>query len=437
MQTPPPERRPTALMTLWRAVAEWGEPLIKSHLQARARRGKEDPVRLNERFGIAGAQRPAGELIWLHAASVGESLSVLSLVEKLLTAKPTRHVLITTGTTTSAALMAERLPASAIHQYVPFDRPSYVRAFLDHWKPDLAVWVESELWPNMIYETHARAIPLALINARMSKKSYRGWRNWRGTARTLLNAFDLILAQDEATADRLHDLGAKHTRVVGNIKLSATPLTCDEAELAALKAAIGDRPLWCAASIYAREEAMILDAHVQIKSQTNNVLTIIAPRQPGRGMAIVDAAKAKGLNVALRSAHQPLTPDTEIYVANTIGEMGLFFRLAPLAFLGRSLINKGGSNPMEAPPLRCAVLAGPYTDNFNTLYAELDRRGGVARVSDVADLAAQVAALIADEPARTRLNEAALTLIAEAHEVLDATANALEDIMQGSPDAAA
>ncbi len=426
----------TALMALWRGLAEAGGPLIRSHLQSRAKKGKEDPARLTERFGLASAQRPDGDLVWLHAASVGEAVSVLSLIERTVS-KPGTHVLLTTGTVTSATLMAERLPVGAIHQYVPFDRPSYVRPFLDHWRPDLGVWVESELWPNLIGEAHARRIPLALINARMSKKSHRGWQHWPGTAKTLLGSFDVILAQDKRIAERLHDLGALHARAIGNIKLAAKPLTCDEAELARMTAAIASRPVWCAASIHAREEAAVLEAHALVQARLPHTLTIIAPRQPDRGAAIADAARARGNDVAQRSLGDALTPETEIYIADTIGEMGLFFRLATAAFLGRSLVDKGGSNPMEGPPLGCAVVAGPHTDNFAGLYERLDRAQGVARIGSTIELAETIAALLNDPVSAKALAEAALTLVTQAHEVLDETATALENLMQRGPDAAA
>ncbi len=437
MHVPQTDMARTPLMTLWRGITFAGDPVIRAYLQSRAGRGKEMPDRLKERFGEATLPRPPGKLVWIHAASVGESLSVLALIRTLVAPPHNLTVLLTTGTVTSAQLMAAQLPDGACHQFLPFDRPSFVRRFLDHWQPDLGVWVESELWPTLISEARARGVPLALINARMSKKSFRGWRRWPATARTLVEAFTIILAQDEPTAERFRNLGAAQARGLGNIKLAAAPLACDEDDLAGLKSAIADRPTWCAASIHAREEALVLDAHSAIRNVTPQLLTIIAPRQPDRGTPLADEARARGLGVAQRSLGEPVTPETEIYIADTIGEMGLFFRLAPVAFLGRSLIDKGGSNPLEAPSLGCVVIAGPHTENFADIYDRLDKAGGVLRVANGTELAARVTALIADEPARAEITSAALTLIAEAHEVLGATTSALEELMQRTPDAAA
>lgn len=427
----------TFLTRSWGAVAQTGAPLIRSYLRYRASQGKEDASRLSERFGKTHLPRPTGTLYWIHAASVGEANSVLALIEQLLTTDAAAHVMLTTGTVTSAELMAGRLPPRAFHQYAPFDRPDWVKAFLDHWHPDVGAWVESELWPTLITTAHAHGVPMALINARMSKKSHRGWTRWRKTAAALLDAFDVILAQDDRTAERLRNLGARNVEPLGNIKLAAAPLACDEAELAALKSALGDRPRWLAASVHKAEEAALIEAHTALRAKRPGLVTIIAPRQPNRGAPLAEAARAAGLETAQRSVGEPLTPASEIYVADTIGEMGLFFRLAPVAFMGRSLVDVGGSNPLEAPPLGCAVVTGPHTDNFSSLYDKLTARGGVTTATDASTLTEAVEGLLADEPARQTQIAAALTLVAEAHEVLDRTACALTALAQRSPDAAA
>ncbi|WP_442957945.1 3-deoxy-D-manno-octulosonic acid transferase, partial [Phenylobacterium sp.] len=240
-------------------AAGLAEPLAGPLLRRRARRGKEDGARLGERLGRASQPRPPGPLVWLHGVSVGESVSLLPLVEALRAARPDLALLVTSGTRTSADLLARRLPLGVLHQYAPVDGPRAVAAFLDHWRPDLALLVESELWPNLILAAQARGTRLALASARMTEKSARGWARAPAAAARLLAAFDLILPQDEATAGRLAALGARPGPQL-NLKTIGAPLPCDAAELAALKDAWGGRPVVLAASTHPGEEAMVLEA---------------------------------------------------------------------------------------------------------------------------------------------------------------------------------
>ncbi len=428
----------TLPLRLWRGLTHVANPLLGAHLKTRVKRGKEDASRLGERRGIASLPRPEGKLLWIHAASVGESLSVLPLIEYVLDTDETLSVLITTGTVTSAELLDERLPPRSYHQYVPLDRVNSVRRFLDHWRPDAGVWVESELWPSLLLETHRCGIPLALINARMSKKSARGWQRVPKTVLNMLTTFDVILAQDKMTARRLRELGAGNVTELRNLKLAAKPLSVDAHELAQLQDAIGARPVWCAASSH-KEELIIGEAHKSLMPQFPDLLTIIAPRQPQRADAIEAELRGLGLSVARRSHLDPLTPETQIYLMDTIGEMGLVFRLASVAFMGRSLIDKGGSNPLEPTQLDCAIVHGPYTDNFAELYEALAQNGGASAVTDAKSLAHAVAALLADEAGRARQVDAALTLVGEAQEVLTQTSEAVLGLMAdfGSGDATA
>lgn len=419
-----PEQSLTLPLRLWRGITHVGNPLLGAHLQLRVRRGKEDPARLSERRGIATLPRPQGPLIWIHAASVGESLSVLPLIDDLLSARADLSVLVTTGTVTSATLLKERLPARALHQYVPLDRVNSVRRFLDHWRPDVGVWVESELWPTLIHESRARNVPLALINARMSKKSARGWQRLPRTASNVLTAFDVVLAQDKGTAKRLQALGTRNTATLRNLKFAAPPLAVDEAELSSLQVMIGERPVWCAASTH-REEQAIGEAHRTVAAQVPGALALIAPRQPKRAKTVEEDLKHLGLRVAVRSRGEPIAAATEVYLVDTIGDMGLVFSLARAAFMGRSFIDKGGSNPLEPALLHCAVLHGPHTDNFEELYQALDDRGGARLVADNAALADAVIELLTQEPLRADQAAAALTLAGEAQEVLSQTSSAI------------
>src|SRR5262245_42536482 len=277
------------LLSAYRAVTGFAEPLAARILRRRLARGKEDEDRLPERLGRPGRVRPKGPLVWIHAASVGESVSVLPLIRELGRVRPDASVLVTTGTVTSGRVMGERLPSNAFHQFVPVDTPSAVRAFLDYWQPGLALWVESELWPNMLHETKTRGVPVVLLNARMSDSSYRGWRRAPSAAAELLSSFDLCLAQDESVAEKLAALGAQHVEVPGNLKLVGDPLPFDADVLAQLRAAIGGRPMWLLASSHDGEEQLAAFTHRDLAAHFPRLLTIIVPRHPQRGVQIADS----------------------------------------------------------------------------------------------------------------------------------------------------
>ena len=417
------------MLTLYRAATTAALPLIDLLLWRRAGRGKEDPTRIDERRGIPSLERPAGRLIWLHAASIGEAQSILRLVERLLRDRPDLSALVTTGTVTSAELLASRLPARAMHQFVPVDRAPWVRRFLDHWRPDAAFWVESELWPNLLLETRARRIPLALVNARISEKSHAAWHRAPGIARRLLDAFDVILAQDDTIAARLRDLGAASVDVTGNLKAAAAALPADADQLIVLQEAFANRPLWLAASTHPGEETMVGAAHRHAAATHLGLLTILVPRHPRRGEEIAAELTATDLRVARRSAGEPVTPETDIYVADGTGELGLFYRLAPLAFIGGSLVPHGGQNMLEAAQLGCAILHGPHVANFRIIADELAAAGATHAVSDAEALADAVARLLG-RPAELRAMAAAAGDAARHKaEVLDNVARALAPLI--------
>jgi 3-deoxy-D-manno-octulosonic-acid transferase len=362
-------------------------PLLPLWLLARQLRGKEDPRRRRERFGYASKPRPKGTLLWMHAASVGEANSVLPLIEKIRERFPQLQLLLTTGTVTSARLMQARLPKGVIHQYAPLDTREAARRFIIHWKPGMAFFVESEFWPNMVAAANDFHCFMGVINARMSERSYASWKKYPGLIEPMMQAFDVMFAQSEDDARRLRQLGAKQVFCPGNLKYDAPALPCDEAELLRLKSAIGARPLWLAASTHPGEEARIKEAHALLSATRPNLLTIIAPRHPQRGAEI---ARTLGEGAMLRSKKAAITVQTRFYIADTLGELGLFYRLSPLAFLGGSLANRGGQNPLEAARLSCAIVAGPHTHNFSDIYRDLEKAGGVATVNSAAELAARI-----------------------------------------------
>ncbi len=356
--------RPSALK-LYQAATGLLEPLAPRLLAGRARKGKEDPARLAERLGRAQTPRPDGPLVWLHGASVGESLSILPLVERLRAERPEVTVLITSGTTTSAALLAKRLPAGAIHQYIPVDAPGAARRFIARWRPSLAVFVESELWPNLLLETKAAGARLALVSAKLSDRSFAGWQRRPDAARQLLSGFDLILAQDARAHERFEALGGK---VAGeaDLKFGAAPLPAMTPDIRF------DRPPLLIASTHPGEDEIVLDA---ITALPDRPPVILAPRHVERGPAIVELAKARGLSASLRS--QSREP-ADILVADTLGEMGLWFRLAGTSVIAGSLVEGiGGHNPLEAARLDCPTISGPFVENWTSAFAGLEAAEGV------------------------------------------------------------
>lgn len=404
--------------SLYRGLTEVATPAILLALHLRRRRGKEDPARAGERWGIAGRARPPGPLVWMHAASVGEATSALALIERLRADRPHVAILITTGTTTSAELMARRLPEGAFHQYVPVDRGAWVDRFLDHWRPDLALWIESELWPNLIHATRARRVPMALINARLSERSVAGWRRFPNLIRPTLAAFDIRLAQSPADAERLKSLGASDAEYVGNLKFAARPLPVDDRARAALASAIGARPCWLAANTHDGEEAIAFEAH--IGQSRRDLLTIVAPRHPNRGDAIEALARSRGLALARRSRGELPGASTEIYLADTLGEMGLLYSLAPQSFIAGSFVPVGGHNPLEAAHFDTAILIGPDRRNNAAAAKALVEAGAAVEVADPPALSAALAKLFADPAWRGVLASNARGVVAQHEGVLDA-----------------
>ena len=391
----------------YRCASLLATPVVDAWLAHRRRRGKEDSARFGERLGRPGLPRPEGRLVWMHAVSVGESLSLLPLVDRLRDALPDVRVLITSGTVTSERLLRERIPDGVRHQFAPVDRPGAVRRFVRHWRPDLALWVESELWPNLILETAARGVPMLLVNARMSDRSAARWRRVPHLSQPLLAAFAGVLAQTEADAARFRGLGARSVAVRGNLKNDASPLPADAQDVAALQRAIGGRPCWVAASTHEGEEEAVGEAVSTLRRRFPDLLTILAPRHPERGASIAEMLERRGLVTARRSANGTIAPSTAVYLVDTLGELGLVYRLANIAFVGGSLAPHGGHNPLEPARLDCALVAGPHTENFAEAYAALEGATALSRVADARALAGAVGALLDDETARVARSTAA------------------------------
>jgi 3-deoxy-D-manno-octulosonic-acid transferase len=410
---------PSMELAAYRALTTLVRPAAGLILRLRARRGKEDLTRRGERLGEASLIRPDGTLIWVHAASIGEANAVLPLMARLIDDVGNLHVLLTTGTVTSARFVTSRLPPRAIHQYVPLDSAPLVRRFLDHWKPALAVFTEQEIWPNLVFETSARNIPLALVNARMSQASFGRWQRRAHIARELFSRFDVVLAQNESLADNFAMLGARPSIAVGNLKIDAPAPPVDSARFHELANALADRPRILAASTHDGEEAAAAAAHRILARRFPGLLTMIAPRHPERGTAIAETLRANGFRVAQRSRAQLADPKTDIYIADTIGELGTLYASSPIAFIGGSISPRGGQNPIEAIRHGSVVLTGPHWTNFEDAYSALLGAHGAIEVSSAEDIAENVRALL-EEPARlTQMRE-------QARVALQALSGALE-----------
>lgn len=382
-------------------------PLVKALLQRRVAAGKEDPNRLGERRGLATQPRPADKtVVWIHAASVGESVSALPLIDHILINDPDAFVILTSGTLSSARLMANRLPDRAVHQFVPLDRPSWVRRFLAHWQPTAVIFIESEIWPNMIVEAKSAGLPVILVNGRMSHKSFKQWFRWRQLSQALFPRIDLVLAVDKDSAEHFSKLGAPRVDVGSNLKLASPPLPLIDADHTAFMGALGDRPIWLAASTHPGEDEIVLAAHQQLVEAHPELLTVIVPRHPNRGRAIRDMAMATGLSAFQRSEGRLPTPQTAIYVADTMGEIAVFFAAAPIVFVAGSMVPVGGHNPLEPCHFDCAVLFGPLMHKNAAIAHRLLSCGGAIEVNGADDLATYVGKLL-ENPQQARTQAAA------------------------------
>ncbi len=420
----------SVILPLYGAATTLGVPALRLMLARRLRQGRELADRLPERWGEDATPRPPGQLVWLHAASVGETMSVLSVLEALAGAGA--QVVMTTGTVTSANLLAQRLPALGLegrvrHRFVPLDVPAWVGRFLDHWRPDVAGFVESEVWPNTIAACRRRGIPMMLVNARLSPGSFARWRLAPGLARALFATFERAQAQSGDDARRLLALGCRQVSAPGNLKFAAAELPADAAELARLETMLRGRPVWLAASTHPGEEAIAAAVHAALVAAHPGLLTIVVPRHPERGAAI--AAELAGVALTRRSLRQDPPAGDGIWLGDTMGELGLFCRLAGPVFVGKSFTAQGGQNPLEPARLGRAVAVGPHMENFREPVMTLLVAGALAEVADGAALAAWVAALL-DDPARAdAMGAAGITAAARAASLPGEVAAALLELV--------
>ena len=413
-------------MTLraYRRAMSAATPLAALWLNRRLRRGKEIEERIAERHGEPTLERPDGPLVWLHGASVGELTSVFPLIDRLR--QQGVRVLVTSGTVTSAKVVKDRLPEDVLHQFIPLDAPRFVYRFLHHWRPDLGLFIEQDLWPNLIVAAARGRIPLVLINGRMSEQSFKGWRSLRRTAKALLGKFDLCLAQSSLDGERFSQLGMPVVRVTGNLKLDVPAPPVDDIKLAEMQRAAAERQIVVAASTHPGEDDAVIEAHRRARKARPRLLTIIVPRHPERGAEVLDRAAAAGSRAVLRSSG--MLPDirTDIYIADTIGELGLFYRLADVVFMGGSIVEHGGQNPIEAAKLSKPILHGPNVWNFQYIYDALDAARGAEEVENIGHLAVRLSDLLKDQAARKAIGDCGFRTVERLGGALDRTFRELE-----------
>ena len=393
---------------------------VERRLTSRLLMGKEDPERLEERLGISLAERPTGNLIWFHAASVGESLSLVELIKRISSSQPDYNFLITTGTITSAKLILSRLPSNAVHQYIPVDTPRAVEKFLDRWRPSLAIWTESEFWPNLISFTSARDIPMILINARISEKSYRRWRFFKKSLKNLIEKFNYSLIQDEKTVKYFSKIGisSNNFELTGTLKEGSAALPHSEIEQVEISKQILNRPVWLAASTHEGEEKLIAAAHRHASKASQGLLLIIVPRHPERGLEIASDLTKENFKIRLRSKKDKISSDTQIYIADTLGELGLWYRVAPVSFVGGSFVPVGGHNPFEPAALGSAILHGPYVENFKEIYNRLNVAGAAVKIEEASELGVKLIETLSPENA-AKLAQSAWEVSSNGAEITD------------------
>ena len=417
------------MMGAYRIAARAAAPALRLLLNARLRAGKEDAERLSERFGIASAPRPPGKLLWIHAASNGEARSALGLLDRLLKSHADLHVLFTTFTLTSARMLAETLPQRAVHQFVPLDVPGWIDRFLDHWRPDAALWIEGELWPNLIQRTAARGVPMAFVNARISARSFERWRRAGGWMAPPLDAFSVCLAQSPADAERLAALGARDPRFLGHLKFDGAELQADATALQELRHAMTGRPAWLAASTHAGEEEIVIEAYRRLAQARPDLLTVLVPRHARRGDEVAALLERSGLSFARRSKGEMPTHRHAVYLADTMGELGVFYRLAPVAFVGASLVPKGGQNPLEAAQLGCAICFGPEMTNCRDIADALIAADAAVEIRDAESLATRIERMLSDGTARERSGAAARAVAATGRGATERVLEALQPVL--------
>lgn len=416
-----------APLALYAFVVTLASPFIMVWLMIRLIKGKEDGFRFFERMGFPKYPRPKGKLIWMHGASVGECLSMMPLIHKVLAKDPAVHIMVTSGTKTSAELMAKRLPPRAFHQYIPVDFPWAAAHFVAHFKPDTVLWFESDFWPNILWAIHRHKIPLVLLNGRISDRSFKKWQKHKWFIESIQSLFTLSFGQTRVDMERLKILGADDVVSVGNLKFSAQEPPFNPDELKQMLDQIGNRPSAVAASTHPGEEEVVMRFHLDIKKTRPGFLSIVAPRHPHRADELEKMFLKNGCRVARRTRGEKISEDIDIYLADTIGEMGLIYRLAPIVFVGGSLVKFGGQNMLEPMRIHRCVLVGPHTFNFKEIVKRATEAGALIQVSSESELLGNVVRLLAHPEEQEPLADRAEMFAQSEMAVLDRVYGVLKD----------
>lgn len=358
-------------------------PFMILVLIARIILGKEDIMRIKERFGLPSAVRSTKGIIWIHAASVGESRVAITLTRHFKIKYPKHRILITTGTITSANIVRSFASSRIVHQFLPMDHPLFVWLFLRNWKPDLGIFVESELWPNLVF-MGARFCPLILVNAIISENSFKNWSKCKSFVKTMLQKFRYILCQSTIDAQKYKTLGAD-AKFIGNLKYAGAKLDVNLSHLNVLREMVGQRPIFLAASTHPGDDEIMVLTHIQIKKEYPDILTIIVPRHIARATDIKEMVLRKGLSCAMRSRKEYIAKNTDIYIADTMGELGMLFSIAKVSFIAGSFKN-GGHNPIEAAYFNTHIIFGPDMSNFREISEEFLQNKAAIQIKDLGEL---------------------------------------------------
>lgn len=423
------------VLNIYRTVLSWLEPVLKREMIRQGERRRLSSKRIPELWGATKCRSPKDIDIWGHAVSVGEVKSLLTLFHKIAKHFPEARFLITTTTPTAAKIVEQEAQLNYVHQYLPFDVPRWIDAFLDRWRPQVAFVIEQELWPNLIRQTSQRQIKMALINGRLTDRSCKRWKLIKKTAAFLLNRFDYVFAQSHRDKENFEEISHQHQHIhyAGNLKLSAQAADINQKACSELQAMIAGRPFWVAASLHPGEEKIILDAHDLISKDIPDLLTVIVPRHPRKLDIFTDACDTRNLKYSVRSRKQAIAPETSIYLADTIGELANFYYLSEVSFIGGSIIEGiGGHNPIEAAIMNTAILMGPHTFNFAQIHQDLLERDAVVTVHNTKELAAKVIKFLKNDEKRKNFQISA-NLYVEQNNPLDAIYETIEPMLLSAP----
>ena len=350
---------------------------------------KEHPTRFKEKFSIHTKKKLAGKLIWFHGASVGEILSIIPLIKKLEKENSVKQILVTSNTLSSSKILSDFKLKKTIHQFFPIDTNHHSNKFLNYWKPSISIFIDSEIWPNMLYNIKKRSSSLVLMNARITSKSFKKWKIFSLSARKIFQKFDICLSSNLRSKNYLKSLGAKNIKYIGNLKFSQTEDSKTDLNKDIKKFFI-TKKIWCASSTHNSEEKICAETHKKLKTKYKNLLTIIIPRHVHRANEIKKEIQKLNLRVHIHNPKNKIDPQTDIYLVDSFGQTKSFFKICKTVFLGGSIIEHGGQNPLEAVRYGCNVVHGPNVWNFEEIYSLLKKNEVSNKIMNSSQLTAKI-----------------------------------------------